>query len=676
MVGRIVTADNQGLISLPKPLIAHVERDHFVAVVRADAKGVSYFCSDCGCWPGGRVNLTWKQWHALDPGVYVTVSQPGSRADRLLAALLSARGGPAPLRLAAAGSLSRLHLSRVLQASSLLALLKGHVIAFLPLPGTAITCGGKPDSLRCPPWVGCPKDGNCGGGAGPAAGEPVNLATGEEEYQPAPDLTVYNPHGPAIVWRRIYNSLRGPDLTYESDDFGIGWSHPYNVTIHDANAYTNPQVPAGGSTVDLTVIGQHAPAGGLVWDVVRGGSTIATSTSSNGWSVTYVPSPPSNLLRVSAPTSAGTDLNYEVRYYSSSLSLYASAFYDVCPASSCPQGATIARPVGGSDAPGTGLQWDVVLGGNTVATSARPRGWAVKVVSAGSPIPITPPLSAPMVSNYEVRVNTGSGMNSAFFNVVQNRFQYTTGTKTLIPANGARIDFTASSMPAAGQPVSCSTGLGVPLTIEWDYDGSAGGHYTISFADQSRWITTGATHSSGVLTVDYQLAQIQDRNGNALDLNYGDPGDPPSLRGAPGYPLLTSIADHSTTNALLTIQRKADATGNIENYHRSRQPLPQRLLPVRWIHQPVRGRDLRLVAGGEPGLPDRGDRNREPADALGVRLSADPRQRIVLTTPARVGAVSDLDHGALAQGGSHDERGAHSLRDQRLRPRTIDGCRQ
>src|SRR5262249_15707444 len=55
---RAVRADDAGLTNLPKPLVAWVERDHFVAVVAANKKGVSYLCSDCGPWPGGRVNLT------------------------------------------------------------------------------------------------------------------------------------------------------------------------------------------------------------------------------------------------------------------------------------------------------------------------------------------------------------------------------------------------------------------------------------------------------------------------------------------------------------------------------------------------------------------------------------------------------------------------------------------
>ena len=65
-------------MALPKPLVAYVEHDHFVSVVRADQRGVSYLCSDCGPWPGGRVDLTWRQWHLLEGGLYAAVTAPAA----------------------------------------------------------------------------------------------------------------------------------------------------------------------------------------------------------------------------------------------------------------------------------------------------------------------------------------------------------------------------------------------------------------------------------------------------------------------------------------------------------------------------------------------------------------------------------------------------------------------
>lgn len=68
------------------------------------------------------------------------------------------------------------------------------------------------------------------GSKGGSDGDPVNLATGAEVYTPEPDITVYNPNGPGVTWRRIYHgyqALRG----YGSSGFSTGWSHPYDVTL-------------------------------------------------------------------------------------------------------------------------------------------------------------------------------------------------------------------------------------------------------------------------------------------------------------------------------------------------------------------------------------------------------------------------------------------------------------
>ncbi len=60
---RAVSADEKGLRALLKPVVAFAERDHFVAVVRADAKGVSYLCSDWGIgrdlWKGRNTAGGW-----------------------------------------------------------------------------------------------------------------------------------------------------------------------------------------------------------------------------------------------------------------------------------------------------------------------------------------------------------------------------------------------------------------------------------------------------------------------------------------------------------------------------------------------------------------------------------------------------------------------------------------
>lgn len=303
-----VRADDQGLRLLPKPLVAYVEHDHFVSVVKADKKGVSYLCSDCGMWPGGQVNLTWKQWHLLNGGLYLAVTRSGSAADRLLTDLGGSQGqnlrtqsslltlpmalpfsrafmppsasgfiSPAsvtatPRRLAFLGELTDLHFSLRVHNSLLgnrpfvaalspqLIALRGHVV-LQHLAAVPSYCGAKAGAQHCVnpttccltagPGPGGPAPGPGKGSSpirkalttGPSAGDPVNLATGEEEYSPEPDISVYNPHGPSVSWDRLYNSLRRPgqgyvgdttgDDNYEMNDFGEGWSHSYNVGVYD-----------------------------------------------------------------------------------------------------------------------------------------------------------------------------------------------------------------------------------------------------------------------------------------------------------------------------------------------------------------------------------------------------------------------------------------------------------
>ncbi len=236
---RAVTADEAGLRLLPKPLIAYVERDHFIAVVRADSKGVSYLCSDCGPWPGGQVNLTWKQWRALDPGAYAVVSRSGSVWDRTLAALGGASASPmlgmasrASTRVASLTLRGLLRPARVQTLLPSLALLRAHVVLFNNLP--LIVCGSQPVSQHCTSEVECPV--TC---------HSVNLATGEEEHDPTPDLTVYNPHGPSVTWQRSYGSLRGNgdgfaqgDPAYQCNDFGPEWTQPYNIAVSDPSGGT------------------------------------------------------------------------------------------------------------------------------------------------------------------------------------------------------------------------------------------------------------------------------------------------------------------------------------------------------------------------------------------------------------------------------------------------------
>ncbi len=234
-----VTATDKGLEKLPKPLMAFVERDHFIAVTKANKVGVDYVCSDCGPWPGGAVHLSWKQWHLLEPTGYAVFCKRGSRWDGALRALAQ---NVSSKRIEVAAT--------VLPVGIRLPLALGTNIRLWVPPASGVQCGGKPEAKHCEHWwknSNCPKpcykgdvqgpDGGYDTNASATAGDPVNLSTGEEEYTPPTDLHVYNPLGPSIDWGRIYNSLRGPETspgpaaTYQDSDFGVGWSQPYNVVM-------------------------------------------------------------------------------------------------------------------------------------------------------------------------------------------------------------------------------------------------------------------------------------------------------------------------------------------------------------------------------------------------------------------------------------------------------------
>ena len=63
---------------------------------------------------------------------------------------------------------------------------------------------------------------------GSAAGDPFNLATGEEDYRPGPNMVVYNPIGPSVTWQRVYESM-GEQI---GNGFGPDWSDSYNIFIN------------------------------------------------------------------------------------------------------------------------------------------------------------------------------------------------------------------------------------------------------------------------------------------------------------------------------------------------------------------------------------------------------------------------------------------------------------
>lgn len=95
------------------------------------------------------------------------------------------------------------------------------------------------NSKARPPYqCACPKVGPVpAGNASPGAGDPVNVATGGESYEPGPDLVVYNPTGPQALFQRM-NRGNQAKRGYGSPGLPIGWTHNYDVVIE------GPQTPS------------------------------------------------------------------------------------------------------------------------------------------------------------------------------------------------------------------------------------------------------------------------------------------------------------------------------------------------------------------------------------------------------------------------------------------------
>ncbi len=208
---------------LPLPVIAHVEHDHFVAVVAVSDKWLKYWCVDCH---GERV-VTWDQWQAMEPDGYITVTKAESAEDQMLGLALH----PSSALFAAMNPVTNPF---------------GLASAYVQTGYAGIerfNCTARPTGIPC---KGCPP---C---AQPCAmitvgADPVNVASGGEEYMPGPDLTVYNPSGPDVVWGREYFSLGNP----AENGFGNNWTHSYNLVVNRYALGGEGEINGGVPLVDI-----------------------------------------------------------------------------------------------------------------------------------------------------------------------------------------------------------------------------------------------------------------------------------------------------------------------------------------------------------------------------------------------------------------------------------------
>ncbi|MBS1708233.1 MAG: hypothetical protein JSS65_05865 [Armatimonadetes bacterium] len=229
VVGKFVLAEEEGFRALPKPLVAHVERDHFVTVLETNERGVDYACSDCGPWPGGKVQVTWAQWRAMEADAYLVVTKAGSEVDEAVAALPFGQSEDALAGVLVASTAPTMTKAEALNRS-----LRGKVWQGSTVGGNNPICGGRAGSLQCFPSC----DGQvCFIVAGAQkTSDPVNVANGQEEYATPTALEIYNPVGPSVTWRPMYYSL----ANVTPNGFGSGWTHPYNIRIEGTGAAVAP----------------------------------------------------------------------------------------------------------------------------------------------------------------------------------------------------------------------------------------------------------------------------------------------------------------------------------------------------------------------------------------------------------------------------------------------------
>jgi RHS repeat-associated protein len=77
-------------------------------------------------------------------------------------------------------------------------------------------------------------DAGEGNGDGPCLPDPVFVAAGVEENDPAPDIRAYNPIGPPAVWRRMFRGTHA-GRGYGSPGMAQGWVHGFDYVIESAN---------------------------------------------------------------------------------------------------------------------------------------------------------------------------------------------------------------------------------------------------------------------------------------------------------------------------------------------------------------------------------------------------------------------------------------------------------
>lgn len=313
---QIKVSNNESLKALFRlnkgiPIVARVEHDHFIAVAGADEKGVDYFCSDCGEWPGGRNHLTWEQWQLMEADAFLAVAPKGSDYQLALAALPKSSQSTIDARW----------MSPVGAPTGFQGLLGQLVTAGIGYIGPYSTvCGGRLEGLCCP----CDRPACMTISRGPAM---VNVATGASETGFAGGSSVFNAiGGPSVSYGGIYNSQA---TTY--CELGNGWSTPYNVGVIRDRGLVEPNgsiigfrhpigVPSPSASnpgpVECTVGIEHAVKVTWYWDSATGGDRYEIEYKDRSKWVTESSSGPDYSIPgvYASPIPAGADSYRPIQY--------------------------------------------------------------------------------------------------------------------------------------------------------------------------------------------------------------------------------------------------------------------------------------------------------------------------------------------------------------------------
>ena len=559
-----VQMDARLLKTMPQPVIAYIDQSRFVAVLRADDKGVTYRCGHCETWPGATQKVSWEQWGLLEPSVYLAIASPESDMGRALSYVFGETHEFTTLSSLQTGLAQGDGALRLAQMwSGQMHLVSGF---FYAICGFGVT-GTAPAG---PPYGRPAKDG-----------DPVVLATGEETFETGSDLSAYNPIGPSVSVHRIYRSYNGQDNTswnptncHNRIDFGRGFSHNFNTAMYDPNFRRMPKVQVTRATT-LNAITTDTVPNGWTWEVIFGGATVASSATPNGWAVTRT----STTATVTPPSGASLGLDYRIRWTPTGVGSHQRADFDVVSITQIARSMEGLVHGPGTEAPDPALSggttWDILLNGSPVATSANPGEWKIVNFNTSTRMfTIQPPMGAAISTLYKVRRKWVSGSTqyaSGNFEVQNARPIRASGTKTFRFANNRVASVVAATVPTAGTPVVAGVpDSGTPMLFNWRSDIGNGdfGCWEITYGDQTTWRYEVIRASSDTSTwMNYWPTRITNRLGQFVTIQYY------SATNYTGTPALISSIKDSNGQALLTFNRDSGTTPRIlslsDRYNRS-----------------------------------------------------------------------------------------------------------